>query len=85
MLIEFVGSAVPAEDGGISFRAKVDGQAVACKFSMEALQDVNPSLTMAAPVKQFEASQGVLLEIAEKKIRAGKVENGVVRVFTQDL
>jgi len=52
---------------------------------MEVLQDVNPSLTMAAPVKQFEASQGVLLAIAEKKLRAGKVENGVVRVFTQDL
>ena len=85
MKIEFVGPAVPAEDGGISFRAKVDEQTVACKFSMEALQDVNPSLTMAAPIKQFEASQGVLLAIAEKKIRAGKVENGVVRVFTQDL
>lgn len=85
MEIDFVGPAVPAEDGGISFRAMVDGQPVACKFSMEALQDVNPNLTMAAPIEQFEARRSALLAVAEKKIRTGKVANGVVTVFTQDL
>lgn len=85
MKIEFPGPAVPAEDGGISFRAIVDGQTVACKFSMEALQDVDPSLTTASPAAQFEQSKSVLLSIAEKKIRAGHVSNGIVHVFTADV
>ena len=85
MDIEFPGPGVPAEDGGISYRAIVDGQNVACKFSMEALQDTDPSLTMKSPEHQFESSKSTLLQIAEKKIRDGKIENGVVHIFTADL
>ena len=85
MTIEFIGPAVGAEDGGISFMVLVDGQAVACRFSMEALQDIKPDLTMFSPADQFEASKSTLLGVAEKKIRAGMVSNGVVQVFTQDL
>jgi len=85
MNIEFPGPAVPAEDGGISFRALVDDQTVACKFSMEALQDVNPEYSMASPSEQFESSKPILLQIAEKKVRAGDVSNGVVHIFTRDL
>ena len=85
MNIEFPGPAVPAEDGGISFRALVDEQTVACKFSREALQDINPDLTMMSPADQFEASKSRLLAVAAKKIRAGMVANSVVQVFTQDL
>ena len=85
MNIEFSGPAVPAEDAGISFRVLVDGQTVACKFSMEALQDINPDLTMMSPADQFEASKSRLLAVAAKKIRAGMVANSVVQVFTQDL
>lgn len=76
---------MPAEDDSISFRAIVDGQTVACKFSMEALQDIDASLTMAIPSDQFESSKAILLQIAEKKIREGKVENNVVHIFTADL
>ena len=85
MDIKFPGPAVPAEDGGISYRAKVDGQTVACHFSCEALQDVNPALSNAEAIEQFNASQGHLLSIAEKKIRANQVVNGVVRIFTADV
>lgn len=85
MDIQFPGPTVPANDGGISFKALVDGQVVACKFSMEALQDVNPEFAAASPEDQFQASKSRLLAIAETKIRAGKVSNGCVQVFTNDL
>ena len=85
MNIEFPGPAVPAEDGGISYRALVDGETVACKFSTEALQDVNPDLTMSSSAVQFESSQARLLEVADKKIRSGHVVDGVVHIFTHDL
>ena len=85
MDIEFPGPAVPAQDGGISYRALVDGETVVCKFSMEALQDIDPSLTESPPIEQFEASMNRLLSIAEKKIREEKVENDIVQIFTADL
>lgn len=85
MIIEFPGPAVPAEDGGISYRALVDGKTVACKFSTEALQDVNPDLTMSSSADQFESSMARLLDVAERKIRAGHVVDGVVHIFTRDL
>ncbi len=85
MNIEVPGPAVPAEDGGISYRALVDGETVACKFSTEALQDVNPALTMSSSTVQFESSQARLLEVADRKIRAGHVVDGVVHIFTRDL
>lgn len=85
MNIEFPGPAVPAEDGGISFRAKVDGETVACKFSWEALQDVEPANRLEEPMEQFEANQTLLLGIAEEKIRNGEVTDGVVGIFTADV
>lgn len=85
MKIEFLGPAVPSEKDEISFKALVDDKTVFCKFSMEALQDVNPDLTMASPAKQFEASKPALLAAAEIKIRAGHISNGIVNIFTRDL
>lgn len=66
--IEFPGPIVPADDGGLTVRAVVDGATVACHFSMEVLQDVSPAFTAAGPMTQFEASRATLLSIAENKI-----------------
>lgn len=85
MIIQFPGPAVPAPDGGISYRALVDGESVACMFSMEALQDVNPELSNLDSHSQFEASKPYLLQIAERKILSNGVENGVVRIFSADV
>ena len=85
MNVEFPGPAIPADDGGVAFRAFVDGEIVSCRFSMEALQDVNPQLTMEEPLAQFEASRETLLDAASKKIEKGLIQNGVVWVYTQDL
>lgn len=42
MKIEFIGPHKLAEDGGIVYAAQLDGQALACHFSYEALQDLDP-------------------------------------------
>jgi hypothetical protein len=83
--IEFPGPPVPTEDGGIWHRARVDGEPVACHFIWGALQNVATAFTDARAIDQFQASRYRLLEIAEKKIRAGHVKNGVVRITTWDI
>ena len=85
MNIQFPGPAVPTQEGGISYRAIVDGVTVACQFTWEALQDVNPAHTQEQPMNQFLFSQGQLLAIAEAKIRAGNVTNGIIHVRASDV
>lgn len=85
MEIDFCGPAVPAKDGGISYRAKVDGETIACRITMEALQDIDPPNHQSDPMAQFEAHQGTLLSIAEKKIRNGHVKDNQAWVLTEDL
>lgn len=83
--IEFLGPAINAPDGGIAYKALVNGETVSCRISMEALQDINPETRLDDPMSQFEMNQFTLLEIAEEKIRVGDVENGVVWVYTADV
>lgn len=85
MNVQFPGPAVPMQDGGISYRAIVDGATVACQFTWEVLQDVNPELTEEQPINQFNSSADLLRAIADQKIRSGGVVNGIVRVSTSDL
>lgn len=84
-LIELIGPAVPANDGGISYRARVDGKVISCHFSAECLEDADPTLTTEAPMIQFGSNLSRLLDITEKKIRAGQIHGGVVYIFTADL
>ncbi len=84
MDIVFPGFGVVTLDG-YSYRALVDGQTVACHFTSEVLQDVNPNHRFDDMESQFMNSCDVLLAIAERKIRAGKVKEGVVRIFSMDL
>ncbi len=85
MNIDFCGPAVPAQDGGISYRVKIDGETVACEFTMEVLQDIEPSKTDLPAIHQFEASQNSLLDMAQEKISKGLIVNGVVLITTSDL
>ena len=85
MEINFCGPAVPGEDGGISYRVIVDGKTVACKVSMEALQDIDPANRQSNPMAQFESHQGRILQIAENKIRNGDVQDNKVWILTKDL
>jgi hypothetical protein len=85
MRIEFAGPAMPAQDGGIFYRAIVDGTTVACHFSWEVLKEVNPALRSVTAAEQFEASRSRLLAIARNKIEGGEFGNGVAQILTQDL
>jgi hypothetical protein len=85
MNIEFIGPVVSAPDGGISYRVLVNGETVACRVSMEALQDIDPERRQDDPISQFNAHSSILLSIAEQKIRNGNIEDNVVWVFTGDL
>ena len=85
MKVTFPGPMVPMLDGGISFGARLGEQTIACWFSWELLQDVNPALTGATVMEQFNASKIKLLALAEQKILAGQIEDGIVKIGTGDL
>ena len=50
-VIDFTGPAISADDGGIAFRAKVDGLSILCRFRADCLEDVNPSLRVKSPLE----------------------------------
>lgn len=85
MKIEFIGPPVLAEDGGIFYAAKLDGQTLLCHFSYEALEDVDSDAIQGNAVTLFEMHQLKLLSIAEKKIRDGHAHDGQIQIFSNDL
>ena len=85
MNIEFIGPASIAVDGGVEYRAKIDGADILCHFSYELLEDVDPNEILGNPLEQFQNHQLKLLSIAEKKILDGHMHDGRVQVFTNDL
>lgn len=73
MQVSFSGKyAISQETFGISFEAIVDGSSVACKVSIEALQDIDPTNAQSSTVDQFAANRTSFERIAERKIRAGE-------------
>lgn len=85
MKIEFIGPPVLAEDGGIFYAAKLDGQTLLCHFSYEALEDVDSDAIQGNAVTLFEMHQLKLLSIAEKKIQDGHAHDGQIQIFSNDL
>lgn len=85
MRIELKGPAFPADDGGVSFRAYVDGNLVACWFTWEALQDVDPENREADAMSQFEANKDRLLVVAQQLILDGRAADGVVVIRSSDV
>ena len=84
--VEFPGPPRPAEDGGIVFKATVDGQPVDCYFTEEALWDINRATDRSISAEAlFEASKSKLLAIAKRKIRAGQTRDGKVWITNEDI
>ena len=73
MKIEFAGPAMPSQDGGVFYRAMVNGTTVACHFSREVLQEVSPALKDASAAERFEANRVGLLAAAQKKDRSRRL------------
>ena len=85
MKIEFLGQAQNADDGGVIFEAKVDGNMIKCHFTFEALEEIDPDNFQDLPLKQFQDHKLKLLSIAENKIQRGLFANGQLSIFTSDL
>jgi hypothetical protein len=85
MKIDFIGPAVIADDGGVIYPALLNGQKLACHFSYEALDDVEPDGIMGDALEHFNNHQLKLLSIAEQKIRSGHAHDGSIQIFTADL
>ena len=85
MKIEFIGPAAVAEDEGVLFPTKVDGQMILCHFSFEALEDIEPDSLQEDPLQQFEAHKLKLLSIAEAKLLKGLSIAGRLSIYTSDL
>jgi hypothetical protein len=85
MKIEFVGPATISPDGGVHYPAVLDGQPLACHFSYEALDDVEPDGILGDALVHFKSHQLKLLSIAEQKIRGGHAHDGQIQIFSSDL
>jgi hypothetical protein len=85
MKIEFVGPASVLENGDVSYPAMLDGKALKCSFSYEALQDLDPDSVEVNAIQLFKTHQLKLLSIAEQKILNGYVVDGALHLFSHDL
>ncbi|WP_108469070.1 DUF1488 family protein [Polynucleobacter difficilis] len=85
MKIDFIGPATMAEDGGVIYPALLNGQKLACRFSYEALDDVEPDGILGDALVHFTNHQLKLLSIAEQKIRSGHAHDGQIQIFSSDL
>ena len=83
--IEFIGPVQPAQDGGLTCIAMVNGKEVKCHFTWEALVECGHLSQPATAMDQFDAGQRRLLDIAARKIRAGKVDDEMVWVAREDV
>jgi hypothetical protein len=85
MKIEFLGPASIAIDGGVDYPALLNGQPLACHFSYEALDDVEPDGILGDALIHFKHHQLKLLSIAEQKIVGGHAHDGKIQIFSSDL
>lgn len=85
MKLEFIGPVAILENGDISYPAILDGKALKCSFSYEALQDLDPDGVETNAMQLFKTHQLKLLSIAEQKILNGYAIDGAVHLFSHDL
>jgi hypothetical protein len=85
MKIEFVGPANIAIDGGVNYQALLNGKNLACHFTYEALDDVEPDGILGDALEHFKNHQLKLLSIAEQKILGGHAHDGLIQIFSSDL
>ena len=83
--IEFIGPAQPAQDGGLTCFAMVNGERVKCHFTWEALVECGHLRQPATAEDLFEAGQKRLFDNAARKIRAGDIDDGMVWVAREDV
>jgi hypothetical protein len=85
MNIMFIGPAILAIDGGVTYLATVDGRNVECHFSYEALEDIDPAAVFGDALEHFSHHQLMLLSAAEKKLIKGIAHDGKLLINSNDL
>lgn len=83
--IQFVGPPQPAQDGGLTCFAIVNGERVNCHFTWEVLTECGQLPHPATAEDLFDAGQASLFDTAVRKIRAGDIDSGMVWVAREDL
>jgi hypothetical protein len=83
--IEFIGPVQPAQDGGLTCIVMVNGKEVKCHFTWEALVECGHLPQPATAMDLFDAGKRRLLDTAAGKIRAGKIDDGMVWVASEDV
>jgi hypothetical protein len=85
MVVEFIGPASLLPDGSVQYPAKLDGKDLLCRFTYEALEDVDSEDLQGDALLTFTKHQLKLLSIAEQKILNGNVSTNQVQIFSHDL
>jgi len=85
MKIEFIGPASLGESQSVIYSAMLDGRPLACHFSYELLEDLDPDSLLGDPLEHFAKHQLKLLSIAEQKILNGHAHNGKIEIYSGDL
>lgn len=62
-----------SESGHFIFYADIEDKTIPCKISIEALEDIDPTLKDKSPKDQFEANRSFFEKIASQKISEGDV------------
>lgn len=81
--IRFTEEATPAEDGGVYFKAEVNGKPVLCRIDSEALTQHFSAPETIRPVDAYARGRETIHAIAAQKLRTHPDEHVLIR--TQDI
>jgi len=83
--LQIVGPVQPAQDVGLTCTTMVNGEEVKCHFTWEALVECGHLPQPTTAMDLFDAGKSRLLDIGARKIRTGKVDDGIVWVAREDV
>lgn len=77
--IHFTDEATPAEDGGVYFKAVVEGRQVRCQISLEALERHFDNGDGLRPIEVYQLGRDRIHAVAERMLRKKPAEQVLIR------
>lgn len=77
--VQFTDEATPAEDGGVYFKAIVEGRPVRCQVSLDALEHHFQASNSLRPVDAYQRGRDRIHAIAERMLRKKPGEQVLIR------
>lgn len=77
--VNFTGEATPAEDGGVYFKAIVEGKQVRCQVSLDALETHFHAGEGMRPVDAYQLGRQTIHAVAEQMLRKRPGEQVLIR------